>query len=154
MRLNRSIARSRRRSGWCKFSTRLFIRKRYPATSFASSQFPLTVPLEGPDQNRRLNLSINRGALQDDGKYAQLAFRAQENRKIRSSDGCGGKTIPTAAQFGRHCHEIYANMGRLIWGSSLFLLRGNFHARFNYGQAIRSVCAPEQNTHDVLGNEP
>ena len=49
----------------------------------------------------------------DDGKFGQMAFRTQENRKIRSSDGCGGKMIPTAAQFACHRHEIDANLGNV-----------------------------------------
>ena len=47
----------------------------------------------------------------DDRKYGQMAFRKQEYRKISSSDGRGGKTIPTAARCGCHRHEIGDNLG-------------------------------------------
>ncbi len=33
----------------------------------------------------------------DGGKYGQLAFRTQENRKIRSSDGCGENSVLSSA---------------------------------------------------------
>ena len=49
----------------------------------------------------------------DDENYGQMAFRTQDNRKIRSLDGCGGKTNPTAAPFGRHRHEIDANLANV-----------------------------------------
>jgi hypothetical protein len=39
-----------------------------------------------------------------------MAFRTQDNQKIRSSDGHGGKTIQMAVPFGRHRHEIDANL--------------------------------------------
>ncbi len=31
----------------------------------------------------------------NDGKYGQMTFRTQENRKIRPSVGCGDKSVPS-----------------------------------------------------------
>ncbi|MCH7910814.1 MAG: hypothetical protein IIB38_14515 [Candidatus Hydrogenedentes bacterium] len=50
----------------------------------------------------------------DDGKYGQIAFRARPTHKNKLPDGCGGKTITTAAQFeyDRHGFEGYlGNVG-------------------------------------------
>ena len=32
-----------------------------------------------------------------DGKYGQMAFQKQKNRKIKSTDGCGENFIPSMA---------------------------------------------------------
>jgi hypothetical protein len=37
----------------------------------------------------------------DDGKYVQVAARAQENRGIRSSDACGEISVPSTEWCGR-----------------------------------------------------
>ena len=55
----------------------------------------------------------------DDGKYGQIAFRTQENRKIRSSDGCGVNSVPSTMVRGYDFHELGGYLGNI----GLFRLR-------------------------------
>ncbi len=53
---------------------------------------------EGPFRRSRRNrqqVKTTGGVCLDDGKYGQMAFRAQENRKIRSSGGGGNYSVPS-----------------------------------------------------------
>jgi len=53
------------------------------------------------------------GVCLDDGKYGQMAFQTQENRKIRPSVGCGENPVPSTVVRGM----ISANL-EVIWEMS------------------------------------
>ncbi len=89
----------------------------------------------------------------DDGKYGQMAFRAQENRKIRSSDGCGENPV-LSTMVGRYgFHEPGGNLGnvgqdRRGAGRSV-AARGKFTAQHDAGPMIhRSSTADSDRVID------
>jgi hypothetical protein len=49
----------------------------------------------------------------DGGKYGQTAFRTQETRKIRSSDGGGENSFPAMMVRGYYFHEPGGYLGNV-----------------------------------------
>ena len=47
------------------------------------------------------------------GKYGQMAFRTQKNRKIRPSDGCGRDTVPLAVKWWYDFPEFGCHLGNV-----------------------------------------
>jgi hypothetical protein len=63
----------------------------------------------------------------DDGKYVQVATRAQENRGIRSSDGCGETSVPSTMVRGYDFHRLGGYLGNPgLSGISDFTALGRF----------------------------
>ncbi len=49
----------------------------------------------------------------DDEKLGLMGFRTRQLTEIRLSDGCGGKTITTAAQFAYDRHGFEGYLGNV-----------------------------------------
>ena len=49
----------------------------------------------------------------DDGKYGQMAFRTQEDRKNRSPDGCGDRFLPSNMIRGHDSHKLGDYLGNV-----------------------------------------
>jgi hypothetical protein len=49
----------------------------------------------------------------DEGKYGQMAFRTQEDRKNRSPDGCGDRFLPSNMIRGHDSHKLGDYLGNV-----------------------------------------
>ena len=62
------------------------------------------------------------GVCLDDGKYGQMTFRTQENRKIRPSIGCGENSVPSTVVRGYYLRNPGGHLGNVGLASGV----GNF----------------------------
>jgi hypothetical protein len=49
----------------------------------------------------------------DEGKYGQMAFHTQEDRKTRSPDGCGDRFLPSNMIRGHDSHKLGDYLGNV-----------------------------------------